>query len=154
MQPVRPSKGTLIYRPAYALSSALSFWQYQIHQESSYQQSVLKYANEKNAQLQKQLDNVIREGTRAPSAFSVVSSHLILKANGELNLLNNKIQGTTYGNRKLDLDASSQRIIALERDAELEKRKNRDLQEASRERDREYQKLKVCRFSYSAFHWS
>lgn len=42
--------------------SALSFWQYQIHQESSYQQSVLKYANEKNAQLQKQLDNVIREG--------------------------------------------------------------------------------------------
>ena len=45
--------------------SALSFWQYQIHQENSYQQSVLKYANEKNAQLQKQLDNVIREGTRA-----------------------------------------------------------------------------------------
>jgi len=87
-------------------SRALSFWQYQIHQENSYQHSVLKYANEKNAQLQKQLDNVIRE------------------ANGELNLLNNKIH-------------------ALERDVELEKRKNRDLQEASRERDKEYQKLKA-----------
>ncbi|KAF9780288.1 hypothetical protein BJ322DRAFT_328887 [Thelephora terrestris] len=87
-------------------SRALSFWQYQIHQENSYQQSVLKYANEKNAHLQKQLDNVIRE------------------ANGELNLLNSKLQ-------------------ALERDVELEKRKNRDLQETSRERDKEYQKLKT-----------
>lgn len=48
---------------AHFLLRALSFWQYQIHQENSYQQSVLKYANEKNAQLQKQLDNVIREGT-------------------------------------------------------------------------------------------
>jgi hypothetical protein len=37
-------------------------------------------------------------------------------------------------------------MIALERDVELEKRKNRDLQEASKERDREYQKLKVRRF--------
>ena len=51
-----------VCRPADVAFSALSFWQYQIHQESSYQQSVLKYANEKNAQLQKQLDNVIREG--------------------------------------------------------------------------------------------
>ena len=32
----------------------------------------------------------------------------------------------------------------LERDLELERRKVRDLQEASRERDKEYQKLKVC----------
>lgn len=31
----------------------------------------------------------------------------------------------------------------LERDLELERRKTRDLQEASRERDKEYQKLKV-----------
>jgi len=63
MQPVRPSISIPVYRPADVVSSALSFWQYQIHQEGSYQQSVLKYANEKNAQLQKQLDNVIREGT-------------------------------------------------------------------------------------------
>jgi len=51
-----------ISHPADTMPSALSFWQYQIHQENSYQQSVLKYTNEKNAQLQKQLDNVIREG--------------------------------------------------------------------------------------------
>lgn len=64
MQPVWSLIDTLVSLPADMVSSALSFWQYQIHQESSYQQSVLKYANEKNAQLQKQLDNVIREGTR------------------------------------------------------------------------------------------
>ena len=62
MQPVRLSIGTPVCRHVNNVSSALSFWQYQIHQEGSYQQSVLKYSNEKNAQLQKQLDNVIREG--------------------------------------------------------------------------------------------
>ncbi|EJD01198.1 uncharacterized protein FOMMEDRAFT_89166 [Fomitiporia mediterranea MF3/22] len=41
---------------------AMSFWQYQTHQEYSFQQAVLKNMNERNAQLQKQLDNVIREG--------------------------------------------------------------------------------------------
>lgn len=38
------------------------------------------------------------------------------------------------------------RVVALERDVELEKRKNRDLQDASRERDKEYQKLKAGHF--------
>ncbi|KAL5530182.1 hypothetical protein ACEPAF_6439 [Sanghuangporus sanghuang] len=87
---------------------ALSFWQYQTHQEygiSSFQQAVLKNMNERNAQLQKQLDNVIRE------------------ANGELSLLNNKLQG-------------------LERELEIERRKIREMQDAARERDKEYQKLK------------
>ena len=60
---MRASADAPARRFADVVSSALSFWQYQIHQESSYQQSVLKYTNEKNAQLQKQLDNVIREGT-------------------------------------------------------------------------------------------
>ncbi|KAF9221931.1 hypothetical protein BS17DRAFT_710090 [Gyrodon lividus] len=44
-------------------SRALSFWQYQIHQENSFQQAVTRNLNDKNAQLQKQLENVIREGT-------------------------------------------------------------------------------------------
>lgn len=87
-------------------SRAISFWQYQIHQESTFQQAVVRNLNDKNAQLQKQLDNVLRE------------------ANGELNLLNNKKE-------------------ELERDLELERRKVRELQEGSRERDREYAKLKV-----------
>ncbi|KAI6101567.1 hypothetical protein EDD16DRAFT_1757930 [Pisolithus croceorrhizus] len=43
-------------------SRALSFWQYQIHQESSFQQAVSRNLNDRNAQLQKQLENVIREG--------------------------------------------------------------------------------------------
>lgn len=87
-------------------SRAVSFWQYQVHQELSFQQAVIRNLNEKTAQMQKQLDNVIRE------------------ANGEISLLTNK-------------------TTELERDLELEKRKVRDLQESSRERDKEYQKLKA-----------
>ncbi|KAF8529006.1 hypothetical protein BU17DRAFT_73235 [Hysterangium stoloniferum] len=86
---------------------AIAFWQYQIHQEGSYQQAVLKSLNDKNSQISKQLENVVRE------------------ANGEINLLNNKLSG-------------------LERELELERRKARDAQASSREKDKEYQKLKVC----------
>ena len=71
------------------------------------------------------------------------------KANGELNLLNNKIQGTTGGDLK---PQASDSVVALERDVELEKRKNRDLQEASREQDKEYQKLKVRYFPCPTSH--
>ncbi|CAE6364975.1 unnamed protein product [Rhizoctonia solani] len=88
--------------------SAIAFWQYQIHQESSFQAAILKNLNERNAHLQKQLDNIVRE------------------ANSELNLLNNKLTG-------------------VERDLEVERRKCRDLAESSREKDKEYQKLKACR---------
>ncbi|KAI6151831.1 hypothetical protein BKA82DRAFT_2901892 [Pisolithus tinctorius] len=87
-------------------SRALSFWQYQIHQESSFQQAVSRNLNDRNAQLQKQLENVIRE------------------ANGEIRLLGDK-------------------ITELERDLELERRKVRELQDTSREREKEYQRLKV-----------
>ncbi|KAF8901657.1 hypothetical protein CPB84DRAFT_1679597 [Gymnopilus junonius] len=96
-------------------SRAISFWQYQIHQErqirtspdtDTFQQAVVRNLNDKNAQLQKQLDNVIRE------------------ANGELSLLNSKKE-------------------ELERDLEIERRRVRELQDASRDRDKEYTKLKV-----------
>ncbi|KZT74549.1 hypothetical protein DAEQUDRAFT_197953 [Daedalea quercina L-15889] len=87
-------------------SRAMSFWQYQVHQEASFQHAVYRNVNEKNAQLQKQLDNVIRE------------------ANGEISLLNNK-------------------IAELERDLELERRKAAGLQDSLKDRDKEYQKLKV-----------
>ncbi|KAK0190766.1 hypothetical protein F5146DRAFT_1137592 [Armillaria mellea] len=105
-------------------SRAISFWQYQIYQErwlsfkdqalsltriymySSFQQAVVRNLTDKNTQIQKQLDSVVRE------------------ANSEISLLNNK-------------------IAELERDVELERRKVRELQDASRDRDREYQKLKA-----------
>ncbi|TFK27014.1 hypothetical protein FA15DRAFT_587246 [Coprinopsis marcescibilis] len=45
-------------------SRAVSFWQYQIHQESTLQQAVVRNVNDKNMQLQRQLDNVVREGKR------------------------------------------------------------------------------------------
>ncbi|KAF8309221.1 hypothetical protein DL93DRAFT_2063177 [Clavulina sp. PMI_390] len=89
-------------------SRAISFWQYQIHQETSFQHAVLRNVNERNAQMQQQLENVVRE------------------ANSELGLLTNK-------------------MTALERDLELERRKNRDLVESAKEKDAEYHKLKVCR---------
>ncbi|OCH93569.1 hypothetical protein OBBRIDRAFT_724507 [Obba rivulosa] len=95
-------------------SRAMSFWQYQVHQEHSFQQAVLRNINEKNAQLQKQLDNVVRE------------------ANGELTLLNNKVS-------------------EVERDLELERRKATTLQDSLKERDKEYQKLKV-RTTLRYFH--
>ncbi|KAI0921955.1 hypothetical protein AcW2_006780 [Taiwanofungus camphoratus] len=87
-------------------SRAMSFWQYQVHQEHSFQHAVYRNLNEKNAQLQKQLENVIRE------------------ANGEINLLNNKVS-------------------QLERDLELERRNLASHQDSLRERDKEYQKLKT-----------
>ncbi|OAX39763.1 hypothetical protein K503DRAFT_715868, partial [Rhizopogon vinicolor AM-OR11-026] len=64
-------------------SRALSFWQYQIHQENSFQHAVIRNLNDKQAQLQKQLDNVIRE------------------ANGEIDLLGNKV---TELERDLELE--------------------------------------------------
>ncbi|KAH9853827.1 hypothetical protein C2E23DRAFT_96875 [Lenzites betulinus] len=54
-------------------SRALSFWQYQLHQEQSFQQALYRNVTEKNAQLEKRLENVIRE------------------ANGEISLLTNKL---------------------------------------------------------------
>ncbi|KAN0127082.1 hypothetical protein V8E53_015100 [Lactarius tabidus] len=87
-------------------SRAISFWQYQIHQENSFQHAVVRSINDKNAQLQKQLENLVRE------------------ADSEINLLSGKLSD-------------------FERDLDLERRKNRDLMESSRERDKEYQKLKA-----------
>ncbi|KAF6762601.1 hypothetical protein DFP72DRAFT_1041175 [Ephemerocybe angulata] len=86
--------------------SSISFWQYQIHQESSFQQAVVRSVNDKNSQLQRQLDNVVRE------------------ANSQIELLMGKKS-------------------ELERDLEFERKKVRELQEASREQSKEYQKLKA-----------
>ncbi|QRW16499.1 E3 ubiquitin-protein ligase CCNP1IP1 [Rhizoctonia solani] len=65
----------------------------------SFQAAILKNLNERNAHLQKQLDNV------------------------RISLLNNK-------------------LTSVERDLETERRKCRDLAESTREKDKEYQKLK------------
>ncbi|KAJ3490299.1 hypothetical protein NLI96_g1526 [Meripilus lineatus] len=51
----------------------MSFWQYQVQQEHSFQQSVLRNINEKCAHLQKELDSAVRE------------------ARGQISLLNSKV---------------------------------------------------------------
>lgn len=56
-----------------------------------------------------------------------------LAANGELSLLSNKVHG-------------------LEKELELERRKLREMQDSAREKDKEYQKLKVC-YYMDSFHF-
>ena len=57
-----------------------------------------------------------------------------------MNLMSNKIAGM----RSMVLCAITLwPFAALERELELERRKNRDVQTVSREKDKEYQKLKV-----------
>ncbi|KAH8106168.1 hypothetical protein BXZ70DRAFT_420922 [Cristinia sonorae] len=87
-------------------SRAMSFWQYQMHQELSFQQTVLRTINDKSAYLQKELDNAVRE------------------ARGQISLLNNK-------------------LAEIERDFDLERRKTTSLQDSLKDREKEYQKLKV-----------
>ncbi|KAI6122725.1 hypothetical protein EV401DRAFT_1858534 [Pisolithus croceorrhizus] len=94
-------------------SRALSFWQYQIHQESSFQQAVSRNLNDRNAQLQKQLENVIRE------------------ANGEIRLLGDKI---TELERDLELERRKVRELqdtSREREKEYQRLKVEDIQSLS-----------------------
>ncbi|KAI0356723.1 hypothetical protein OH77DRAFT_1401118 [Trametes cingulata] len=72
-------------------SRALSFWQYQIHQEHSFQQALYRNVTEKNAQLEKRLENVIRE------------------ANGEISLLTNKLSDI-----ERDLEAERRKAATLQ----------------------------------------
>lgn len=64
---------------------------------SAFQQAVVRNVNDKNGQLQKQLDNVIREGKlkwMVCSAISFITNLLPYNlANGEMNLMNNKKTG-------------------------------------------------------------
>lgn len=106
---------------------------------SSFQQAVIRNLNDKQAQLQKQLDNVIREGD-APPALDYLHSQL--PANGEINLLSNKVAGIV--NCPTHRIAKASIVSELERDMELERRKVHELQDSSREREKEYQKLKVA----------
>jgi len=87
-------------------SRAMSFWQYQMHQELSFQQTVLRTINDKSAYLQKELDNAVRE------------------ARGQISLLNNKLS-------------------EVERDLDLERKKTTTLRDSMKDREKEYQKLKI-----------
>ncbi|KZS98058.1 hypothetical protein SISNIDRAFT_547067 [Sistotremastrum niveocremeum HHB9708] len=100
---------------------AIAFWQYQIHQENSYQQALVRSVNDRVAQLQKQLENVVRE------------------ANSEIGLMNSKISGALS---LICMYAPERHCPATERDLENERRRNREYQEALRDKDKEYQKLK------------
>ncbi|KAJ2926213.1 hypothetical protein H1R20_g10893, partial [Candolleomyces eurysporus] len=55
---------------------AISFWQYQIHQENSFQQAVVRSVNDKNAQLQRQLENVVREANSEIELLAAKKSEL------------------------------------------------------------------------------
>ncbi|KAK7696626.1 hypothetical protein QCA50_001284 [Cerrena zonata] len=78
--------------------------------------------SEKNGYLQKELDNAVRE------------------ARGQISLLNNKVSGIL--DRFLLLHPT-QSFAEMERDLELERRRSASLQDSLRDREKEYQKLKV-----------
>jgi len=77
-------------------------------------------------------------------------------ANGELDILNDKRAGehvSISGFLRLGGDINARWWTELERDLELERRKVREVQEAAREKDKEYQRLKVgvARFDLCLF---
>jgi hypothetical protein len=67
-------------------------------------------------------------------------------ADSEINLLSSKLSGDLLRNSVEYSDKLNDLHADFERELDLERRKNRDLQETSRERDKEYQKLKVRGF--------
>jgi E3 ubiquitin-protein ligase CCNP1IP1 len=62
-------------------------------------------------------------------------------ANSEIALVNNKLAGARPPPTRVANTADHS--AELERDRELDRRKIRELQDGARERDKEYQKLKV-----------
>ena len=110
---------------------------------SSFQQAVLRNINDKNAQLQKQIDSVVREGefmylvfVGRPDVRCAVSEWRN-KSVGQQNFRFGWVEIIVLHPCQTKINAE------LERDLELERRKTRELQDATRERDKEYQKLKV-----------
>ena len=112
----------------------------------------MRNLNDKNSQLQKQLDNVIREGIVPACHHQYMPSLIFMIANSEITLLNNKRAGMSTTRDMVRCVVLRACHTELERDLEVEKRKVRDLQEANREAEKEYQKLKVrVRFSYFSY---
>ncbi|KAJ7495942.1 hypothetical protein B0H11DRAFT_1716404 [Mycena galericulata] len=75
LHPSNHSKTSVLYglTPSIVLgicSRAISFRQYQTHQENLFQQAVVRKVNDKNTQLQNQLHNVVREGVK--SSFDLI----------------------------------------------------------------------------------
>jgi hypothetical protein len=75
----------------------------------------------------------------------------MLTANAELVTLNDKVAGMSVVSQPVAKKSDGQ--SELERDLELERKRVRDLQEVSRNQEKEYQKLKVLSrpFYYKRF---
>lgn len=106
---------------------------------SSFQQAVLKNINDRAAQLQKHVENVIREGT-AHSSRHPFRSHGTLRCQQTVNYPCSVARSLV---RCLILPTTPLTIAGLEHDLEIERRKAKDLQDQLREKDKEYTKLKV-----------
>ncbi|GJJ07450.1 hypothetical protein Clacol_001652 [Clathrus columnatus] len=92
---------------------------------SSYQQAVLKTLSDKNLQITKQLENLVREAYAIDCKFT---TWLFL--------------GSKRGIGPSE-EQNYSSVLGLERELEDEKRKNKENQALSREKDKEYQKLKA-----------
>lgn len=71
---------------------------------SSFQQAVIRNINDRNAQLQKQLENVVREGKEECHLFlTFLLLTIPLLANGEISLLSNKVTREQFSSLYLDV---------------------------------------------------
>ena len=118
---------------------------------SSFQHAVVRSINDKNAQLQNQLENLVREGSYCLHVKALNFRSVTLRScsvDSEINLLSSKLSGDFFekplGSHFSDSSVTTS-VLSLYRPRTRlgsGRRKNRDLQETSRERDEEYQKLK------------
>ncbi|KAI0643759.1 hypothetical protein C8Q79DRAFT_914723 [Trametes meyenii] len=105
-------------------SRALSFWQYQIHQEYSFQQALYRSVTEKNAQLEKRLENVVRE------------------ANGEISLLTNKMTEL-----ERDLEAERRKTATMQDSLKESEKEYHKLKVRRPFRSNEFSVTRFCRLN-------
>jgi hypothetical protein len=113
--------------------------------------------NDTNAHLQKQLENVVREGLSLALHNAMLSLSWPPRRHKRME---RSISSTTNWQVSQALSVKHFRSTMhflpgpeLERDLELERRKVRELQDSSRNQDKEYQKLKACAiFAGHNFH--
>ena len=105
----------------------------------------MRNLNDKNAQLQKQLDNVIREGPSLllREGLSRIMGFCQQTENSACSTARKKVEVSMYAVSLSKAHTMNLFSAELERDLEIERRRVRELQEASRDRDKEYAKLKA-----------
>ena len=114
---------------------------------------MVRNLNEKNTQLQRQIESVVREG-EAHRERGVNRDLISGQRTAKLRCSTAKFPASAFSfPHPTNLFIFILSISELERDLELERRKIHELQDEARERDKEYQKLKVSISSFLSSHF-